>query len=118
MSQQNIQFLEIALIALFVAITVLRLHRKYLLSFRYTMGWLVLCALGLLSGLLIPLLGPIASALQVSEIAVVAAAAISILLVVSIQLSVSISGLQREVQKIAEDLALLREGLVEDKDHS
>jgi hypothetical protein len=110
MSQTNVQFLQVAVVAIVVAIFVLRLHRKDLLSFRYTMGWLGLCVLGVVSGLLIPLLTPIASVLQVSEIALVSAAAISILLVVSIQLSVSISGIQREVQKIAEDLAILRDG--------
>jgi hypothetical protein len=92
---------------------VVRLSRRQLISFRYTVGWLVLCGLGLVAGLLIPLLAPLSDVLGISEVALVASSAIVVLLIVCLQLSISISGLQRQLQEVTEELALTRE-LVED----
>ena len=106
MSQQAAQALEIAVIALAFAIFVLYLARKQLISFRYTIGWLILCTLGTFSGLLIPAMTPLANALQLDAFSLVGTVAIIVLLVLCVQLSISISGLQRQVQLLNEDLAL------------
>ena len=108
MSQQTLQLIEIAVVALLFAVGIVRLARLQLISFRYTVGWLALAVVALLAGVLIPLVGPIARILQVDEFTLVAAAAVILLLLVCIQLSISISGLQRQVRKIAEELALSR----------
>jgi len=108
MSQQTIQFLEVAVIAVLLSAVVLRLSRRRLISFRYTVGWLTLCGLGILAGLLIPLLTPIADFLRISEVALVATSAVVVLLAVCIQLSISISGLQRQLHDVVEELALVR----------
>jgi hypothetical protein len=112
MSQQTIQLLEIALVALVFAAAILRLSRRQLISFRYTIGWLALCGVALLAGLLIPVVGPVARWMQVDEFTLVAAVAVVLLIAVCIQLSISISGLQRQVQKLGEDIAILREDAV------
>jgi hypothetical protein len=106
MSQQAAQALEIAVVSLAFAIFVVYLARKQRISFRYTVGWLVLCVIGALSGLLIPVITPLALALQLDAFSLVGAAAIVVLLVLCVQLSISISGLQRQVQLLNEDLAL------------
>lgn len=106
MSQQVAQALEIAIISLAFAIFIVYLARKQRISFRYTVGWLVLCLIGALSGLLIPVITPLASTLQLDAFSFVGAIAIIVLLALCVQLSISISGLQRQVQVLNEDLAL------------
>lgn len=113
MSQQTVQLIEIGIVALGMSIVVLRLSRQKLISFRYTVGWLVLCGLGLVAGLLIPVLKPIADVLRISEVALVATSAVMVLLLVCIQLSISISGLQRQLQDVTEELALTRRRIEE-----
>jgi len=113
MSQQTVQLIEIGIIAFGMSLVILRLSKRKLISFRYTVGWLVLCGLGLVAGLLIPVLKPLADALRISEVALVATSAVVVLLVVCIQLSISISGLQRQLQDVTEDLALTRQQVEE-----
>jgi len=109
MSQQTVQLIEIAVVAVVFAAAILRLSRRQLVSFRYTIGWLALCGVALLAGLLIPLVGPLAGWLRIDEFTLVAAVAVVLLIAVCIQLSISISGLQRQLQKLGEDIAILRE---------
>ena len=111
MSQQAAQALEIAVVSLAFAIFVVYLARKQRISFRYTVGWLVLCVIGALSGLLIPVITPLALALQLDAFSLVGAAAIVVLLALCVQLSISISGLQRQVQLLNEDLALHKQAV-------
>jgi len=117
MSQQTAQAIEIAVVALMFALVVIHLSRKQLISFRYTIGWLSLCAISLFAGLLVPVISPIAKFLQIDAFAFVAAVAIVILLAICIQLSISISGLQRQVQRINEDLAITKLEIEKSRDH-
>ena len=113
MSQQVAQALEIAVVSIAFAVIIVYLARKQRISFRYTVGWLVLCLIGAFSGLLIPVITPLSSTLQLDAFSLVGAIAIIVLLVICIQLSISISGLQRQVQLLNEDLALHKK-VVED----
>ena len=113
MSQQVAQGLEIAAVALVFTLTVLYLAQRQRISFRYTMGWLTLCVITAFTGLLIPLIKPLAAKLQLDAFALIGASAIIILLALCIQLSISISGMQRQVQQLNEDLALQKK-VVED----
>ena len=106
MSQQVAQALEIAIISSAFAVFIVYLARKQRISFRYTVGWLVLCSIGALSGLVIPVITPLASTLRLDAFSLVGAIAIIVLLALCVQLSISISGLQRQVQVLNEDLAL------------
>jgi hypothetical protein len=58
------------------------------------------------TGLLIPLIKPLATKLQLDAFALIGACAIIILLALCIQLSISISGMQKQLQQLNEDLAL------------
>ena len=113
MNQQTAQGLEIGFVAIIFALCVLYLARKQRISFRYTVGWLVLSAISALTGFLIPLIQPIATRLKLDAFALVGASAIIVLLALCIQLSISISGLQNQMQRLNEDLALQKK-IVED----
>ena len=106
MSQQAAQALEIAAVALIFTASILYLARTNQISFRYTIGWLALCVVSAFTGLLIPLIKPLATKLQLDAFALIGACAIIILLALCIQLSISISGMQKQLQQLNEDLAL------------
>ena len=106
MSQQVVQAIEIAAVALVFTISVLYLARRQRISFRYTIGWLTLCVVSAFTGLLIPMIKPLATKLQLDAFALIGACVIIILLALCIQLSISISGMQKQLQQLNEDLAL------------
>ena len=108
MSQQTVHGIEIGFVAIVFASSILYLARRQRISFRYTMGWLALCVISAFTGLLIPVLKPLATKLQLDAFTLIGSGAIVILLALCIQLSISISGLQRQVQKLNEDIALHR----------
>jgi hypothetical protein len=106
-SDQMIQTITIATIAVCFGLLVISLARRGLLSFRYTIGWLALLSIALLAGLLTFVAGPVASALGTTEGVIVSAAAVLVLLLICIQLSISVSGLQKQIRSLAEHLAIL-----------
>ena len=108
MSSLTIQTLLAVLVGLVMVTFVVRLSRRGLLSFRYTIGWIVVASLGIFAGLFIPLAAPIANALGLLPAALLAIVALLVFIAISIQLSISISGLQQQVRTLSEDLARLR----------
>lgn len=114
MSREAIQILEVAIIALLMGSFILAIARRQLISFRYTIGWLGLCAVTLLGALLVPVVEPIARILRVDPFTVVGGSAFLILLAICIQLSISISGLQRQLRQVNEVVALLRDKVEND----
>ena len=108
MSQSVIQTVAAAFSSFIFAGMVYRLARIGRLSFRYTVGWLSLSMLGLLSGLFIPIVQPIAGFLKLTPAALLALLAVVLLVSICIQLSISISGLQEQLRSMAEKVALLR----------
>ena len=106
MSPEVLQALATACLAIAGGVLVIILARRQKLSFRYAAGWLVLLLLTAFSGVLIPVSRPLAESLSTSPGVLVSGAAILILVVICIQLSVSISGLQKQVQKLAEEVAI------------
>jgi hypothetical protein len=113
MSSTTFQTIIGALFSLMFLTAVYRLGRSQRLSFRYTVGWMILGALGVLAGLLIPVAEPIAKQLQVAPSALLGVGAVILLVVLCVQLSISISGLQEQVRRIAEETAFLRQEIEE-----
>lgn len=113
MSSTTFQTIIGALFSLMFLTAVYRLGRSQRLSFRYTVGWMILGALGVLAGLLIPVAEPIAEQLQVAPSALLGVGAVILLVVLCVQLSISISGLQGQVRRIAEETAFLRQEIEE-----
>ena len=114
MSRQAIQILEVSIIAFLIGTFILAIARRHLISFRYTIGWLGLCAVTFLGALFVPVVEPVARFLKVDPFTVVGGSAFLILLVICIQLSISISGLQRQLHDVNEVVALLRDKVEND----
>ena len=114
MSRQAVQILEVATIAVLMGSFILAIARRQLISFRYTIGWLCLCGVTLLGALLVPVVEPIAKFLKVDPLTVVCGSAFLILLAICVQLSISISGLQRQLHDVNEVVALLRDKVEND----
>jgi amino acid transporter len=110
-SAATTQTLVAAAISLVFVFVVHRLGRKQSLSFRYTVGWLILGMVGVLAGLLLPFAEPLAEKLHVQPAALLGLGALILLLLLCVQLSISISGLQEQVRKLAEEASYLRQEL-------
>lgn len=108
MSQSTIQVIAAAVLSLLFAGAVYRLARVGRLSFRYTVGWLLLSMLGLLAGFFVPVIQPVADFLKLTPAALLALMAVVLLVSICIQLSISISGLQEQLRSMAEKIALMR----------
>jgi len=98
-----------AAVGLALVVSVVRLSRRGQLSFRYTVGWIAVASIGILGGLMAPLAEPVAEALGLSAAALLALVALIFFVLIAIQLSISISGLQKQNQTLAEELARLRQ---------
>ena len=106
MSKEVLQAMVIGAGSSALAVGVYLLSRRHALSFRYTVGWLAFLTVGALSGVLVPLAGPLARGLGVLPAVIVTAAGVLALLAICVQLSISISGLQEQVRTLSEELAL------------
>jgi hypothetical protein len=88
-----------------------------LLSMRYTLGWIVI---GLSSISYVPILltsRSIAGWLNVQPIAVLLGFPLFVLVLVTIQLSISVSGITEEVRVLAETIAMMENHLTDDPPH-
>ena len=105
-SQQRTQAIEIFVLATVLSAGVIYSSRKQKISFRYTVGWLILFGFMALGGLAISKIEKVADQFEVSPAAFIAAISAFLLLGLCVQLSISISGLQRQLRKVNEDVAL------------
>lgn len=99
------QTLIAAVVGILVVLIVVRLARQDRLSFRYTLGWIGVASIGVLSGLVVPAAEPLGRVLGLSGASVLGLTALIALCVISIQLSISISILQRQVRTLTEEIA-------------
>lgn len=113
MSPQTTQAVLATVISVVFVVSVYRLGRRQKLSFRYTVGWLVLGALGIVAGIFSPLAEPLAEQLNLSPSALLGVGGLLLLLILCVQLSISISGLQEQVRTLAEEASYLRQELDE-----
>lgn len=93
-----------AFLGLIILTIVGRLARRDQLSFRYAAGWAVIALVGILGGISIPVVSPIASVLGLSGVALLAIVVTVVLVLIAIQLSISISGLQKQIQDLTEEI--------------
>jgi TctA family transporter len=89
-------------------VTISRLAQRGRLSFRYAIGWLVVFTLSLLSAPVLPFMDLVSRNLHLGPASVFAVAALVLLAMIAVQLSISISGLQEQVRQLNEDTAFLR----------
>jgi hypothetical protein len=88
-----------------------RLGRIQALSFRYTVGWMMLGVLGVLTGVLLPITAPLADQINLSPAGLLGVGAVILLVVLCVQLSISISGMQEQIRRLTEEASYLREEL-------
>ena len=105
------QVLIIALLGTLVLLVTVRLSRRGQLSFRFTLGWLFIGGLGVFSGLLVSVADEVSDVLQITPAALVGLTTIILVLALTMQLSISISGLQRHIRILAEENAALNMSL-------
>ena len=105
MSQGSIQTLIATIAGLVMATSVYILARRRLLSFRYTVGWLLLCLFGITASALLEIVQPLAEKLKISPAALLSLGAMFLLLTICVQFSISISGMQEQIRRLAEEVA-------------
>ena len=118
MSKGSMFAIEIAIVAVGFIAHVFRLSRLGMLSFRYSIGWFSIMFLGLLAAPFVVIFAPLAEKLKLTPSALLASISTIAVVIILIQLSVSISGNQRKMDKLVRENALLKEKLdITLKDH-
>ncbi len=106
MSQNFIIGSSITVFSLILAISIFKLAAQQKISFRYMVGWLSICTLGIFSSAFSPLVEPISVALKVTPGALLAIVGTMFLMLICVQLTISISGMQQQIRRLTEEIAL------------
>jgi hypothetical protein len=85
--------------------------RRRLLSLRYALGWMAVSALLLVAAIVLALVGGVSESLPFTPTGLLSAMGISFLLLITLQLSISLSGHQEAIRELSEANALLEERL-------
>jgi len=104
-SQGAIQTLIATIAGLVLATSIYMLARRGRISFRYTVGWLALCLFGITAGASIEIVQPLAEKLKTTPAALLGIGAIILFLVICVQISISISGMQEQIRSLTEEAA-------------
>ena len=105
MSQGAIQTLIATTAGLLMATAIYIFARRGRISFRYTVGWLGLCLFGITAGASVPIVQPLAEKLKVTPAALLGIGAIFLFVAISVQFSISISGMQEQIRRLTEEAA-------------
>ena len=98
---KTLQFLVVAALCAVVLVTAITRARKQQLNIRYAAGWITLAITGIAASFLLSLVSPVASALGVTPGVVVFAAATLVLIALTMQLSISLSGALTQTELLA-----------------
>jgi Uncharacterized conserved protein (DUF2304) len=120
MSNVAVQSLLVALGGLGMLTGVFVLARRGLLSLRYALGWMAVSVLVVVAALVLVLVGGISNSLPLTPTGLLASVGLAFLVVISLQLSISLSGQQEAIRELSEANALLGERLqrIEDQTSS
>jgi hypothetical protein len=111
MTNLAIQSLLVAGGAVVMFAIVFALSRRRLLSLRYALGWMAVSALLVLAAVVIVLVGGIGQSLPFTPTGLIAVVGLGFLLMITLQLSISLSGHQEAIRELSESNALLEERL-------
>jgi hypothetical protein len=103
------QVIVSAALGLAFAAVILLLARRGRLSMRYTLGWLFVAVCVMIGSLFAGLARPLARFIGVSPQALIITTAMLALLSLTVQLSITVSGLTERVRTLAESNAILEE---------
>jgi len=107
------QALVLAFGGLGLAVVILRLARRRLLTTRYAFGWLGVGVLVVLAAAAMPFVSDLGRVANITPTAVLLMVSSAVLLAISIQLSISVSLLQERLRSTAEAHALLARKVAE-----
>jgi uncharacterized protein DUF2304 len=91
------------------ALTIVLLARAQLLTLRYTVGWFFVAVSIAASGALTGLANPVADSLGLRPIELLLGISLFLLLLISVQLSITASGLTERLRSTSEAIALAEE---------
>ncbi len=111
MTDTSTQSLLVAVGAVFMFSIVFALSRRGLLSLRYALGWMAVSMLLLLAAIVIALVGGVGKSLPFTPTGLISAVGLAFLLLITLQLSISLSGHQEAIRELSEANALLEERL-------
>jgi hypothetical protein len=103
------QALVLASGGLLLILAVALLGRRRLMTVRYAVGWMAIGLLVVIGAFMTNIVGEVGDVAGMTPTAVFLAAATILLVVIAIQLSISVSGLQAQVRELAETAALLED---------
>lgn len=101
------QGLLIAAGGLLLGVVAVVLVRRQLISLRYAIGWLLIALAAVIGAVLSPAIKPVSARLGMSPTGLLLALASGVLLIITVQLSISVSGLRAQIRELAEAQALL-----------
>jgi peptidoglycan/LPS O-acetylase OafA/YrhL len=109
MSDVGYQCALIALGGLGIFSAVFALSRRRLLSLRYALGWMAVALLLVGAGILLVAIGGISESLPITPTGLLAGVGLAFVLLITLQLSISLSGHQEAIRELTEANALLEE---------
>jgi hypothetical protein len=109
MSDLAVQAALVALGGVGMFLVVFELSRRGLLSLRYALGWMGVSALLVAAGIALVLIGGLSESLPFTPTGLLAAVGLGFVLLITLQLSISLSGQQDAIRELSEANALLEE---------
>ena len=109
MSNLAVQAVLVALGGIGMFLVVFELSRRGLLSLRYALGWMGVSVLLVAVGVLLVLIGGLSESLPFTPTGLLAAVGLAFVLLITLQLSISLSGQQEAIRALSEANALLEE---------
>jgi Zn-dependent protease with chaperone function len=108
-SNLGVQAALVALGGIGMFLVVFELSRRGLLSLRYALGWMGVSVLLVGAGVLLVLIGGLSESLPFTPTGLLAAVGLAFVLLITLQLSISLSGQQEAIRQLSEANALLEE---------
>jgi len=108
-SNLGVQAALVALGGVGMFLVVFALSRRGLLSLRCALGWLGVSVLLVAVGVLLVLVGGLSESLPFTPTGLLAAVGLAFVLLITLQLSISLSGQQEAIRALSEANALLEE---------
>ncbi len=105
----GVQAALVALGGVGMFLVVFELSRRGLLSLRYALGWMGVSVLLVAAGALLVLVGGLSDSLPFTPTGLLAAVGLAFVLLITLQLSISLSGQQDAIRQLSEANALLEE---------
>jgi Uncharacterized conserved protein (DUF2304) len=113
MTNLGIQAALVALGGIGMFLVVFELSRRGLLSLRYALGWMGVSILLVGAGVMLVLVGGLSDSLPFTPTGLLAAVGLAFVLLITLQLSISLSGQQDAIRQLSEANALLEERVSE-----